>query len=98
MQKAGVKTAISTDHPEMPVKYILIAAAVAVKNGMDEMEALRAITIRGAEIVGLDDKIGSIAEGKDADLVIFSGHPLDFRSKVQAVLLDGKTVYRRNEK
>ncbi len=98
MQKAGVKTAISTDHPEMPVKYILIAAAVAVKNGMDEMEALRAITIRGAEIVGLDDKIGSIAEGKDADLVVFSGHPLDFRSKVQAVLLDGKPVYRRNEK
>lgn len=93
---AGVPVAITTDHPEVPVKYLRLAAAVAVQAGMDETEALRAITINGARIVGCDDRIGSIAPGKDADLVVWSGHPLDFRSHVRAVVCAGQLVYRRN--
>lgn len=97
LEKAGIKVAITTDHPEMPVKYLRIAAAVAVQAGMDEMSALKAITINGAEIVGIDDQVGSIAEGKDADLLMLDGHPLDFRSKVKAVLINGKVVYRSEQ-
>ena len=95
LAKAGVPVAITTDHPEIPVKFLRLAAAVAVQAGMDENEALRAITINGAKIVGLDDRIGSIAPGKDADLVVWSGHPLDFRSHVQTVVSAGQIAYRR---
>lgn len=96
LHAAGVPVAITTDHPEIPVKYLRLAAAVAVQNGMDEGEALRAVTINPAKILGLDGRIGSIAPGKDADLVLWSGHPLDFRSHVRAVVCAGQLAYRRN--
>lgn len=93
---AGVPVAITTDHPELPVKYLRLAAAVAVQAGMEEDEALRAITISGARIAGIADRTGSIVRGKDADLVVWSGHPFDFRSCVRAVVCAGQLVYRRN--
>lgn len=92
---AGVPVALSTDHPETPVKFLRLAAAVAVQAGMRDEDALRAITIGAARIVGLDARIGSIVPGKDADLVIFSGHPLDLRSRVEAVVSTGHLAYRR---
>ncbi len=74
---------------------LLELAALAVKNGMAEEEALKAITINAAKIIGADDRIGSLEIGKDADLIILRGHPLKSRSIPEAVMINGKIVYRR---
>jgi imidazolonepropionase-like amidohydrolase len=68
---------------------------MAVANGMDKDIALRAITLTPAEILGVADRIGSLEAGKDADIVILSGHPLDTFTQVEMVLIEGKTVYER---
>jgi imidazolonepropionase-like amidohydrolase len=73
-------------------------AALAVQQGMDEEEALKAITINPAEIIGVADRVGSLEAGKDADVVVFSGHPLDYRSVPEVVLIDGKEEYSTSEK
>jgi imidazolonepropionase-like amidohydrolase len=70
-------------------------AAYAVRYGMDEDKAFRAITIHPAELLHVDDRIGSIDEGKDADLVILSGEPFDFRSRVEKVIINGRIVYEQ---
>ena len=96
LSKAGVKLAIQTDEASA-TKYLTLNAAVAVREGMDESEALRAITRTAAEILGVDDRVGSIEPGKDADLVILSTHPLDIaHCHVERVLIDGETVYTRD--
>jgi imidazolonepropionase-like amidohydrolase len=64
---------------------------------MDEYEALKAITINAASNCGIDDRVGSIKAGKDADITIFNGHPLDFRTRAEYVLINGKIVYERKE-
>lgn len=92
LNKAGVKVAIQTDEMSA-VKYLRINAALAVQQGMSEEEALRAITIYPAEIIGVADRVGSLEVGKDADLVLLSGHPLDYRSLPELVLIDGKKEY-----
>ena len=69
-----------------------VAAALAVKAGMDEMEALKAITINAAKISMIDDKVGSIKVGKHADIVIFDRHPLDIMAKTQHIFVNGKMV------
>ena len=97
LRKAGVRTAITTDHPETPVKYLRHCAAVAAEHGMDETEALRAITLYPAQIVGIDSRVGSLVPGKDADLVVLSGHPFAFQSRVKLVLCNGQTAYRADE-
>ena len=84
----GVCTAIVTDHPVVPIKYLRLCAALAVREGMDEMDALKAITISAARNTGLSDRVGSIAKGKDGDIVIFSGNPLDICSKVDIVIFN----------
>ncbi len=94
ISKAGVKTAIMTDHPCTPVQYLPLCAAVAVKEGMDEEEALKAITINAAEITGIADRVGSLEAGKDADIVIMDGHPLELKSKVLYTIINGQVVYR----
>lgn len=94
MVKAGVKIAIMTDSPVIPLEYLPMAAALAHKAGLDEMEALKCITINPAEILGIADRLGSIEVGKDADLVIWNGHPFDLQSKVAYTLVDGKVVYQ----
>jgi imidazolonepropionase-like amidohydrolase len=95
LASAGVKVALMTDHPVIPVQYLPLAATLAVREGMDEDEALRAITINPAEILGVADRVGSLKPGKDADIVVMDGHPLDWRTKVQLVLVNGKIVYDR---
>jgi len=96
MARAGVKVAIQTDESSA-VKYLNINAALAVREGMPEAEALKAITIHAAEIIGVEDRIGSLETGKDADLVVWSGHPFDYRSLAELVLVDGQVVYQREE-
>ena len=94
LSKAGIKTAIMTDHPCTPVQYLPLCAAVAVKEGMDEYEALKAITINAAEITGIDDRVGSLAVGKDADIIIMDGPPLELKSKVLYTIINGQVVKR----
>ena len=89
---AGVKVAITTDHPEIPLSYLWICAALAVREGLSEEKALKSVTINAAEILGVDDRIGSIEHGKDADIIVLDGHPLDFRTKVQRVYVEGREV------
>ena len=88
----GVCTAIITDHPETPVHLLLVCAAVAVKGGMSRVDALRAVTINPARICGIDDRVGSIEKGKDADLVIYKGDPLDVTNSPSAVFAGGRIV------
>ena len=83
----GLCTAIITDHPETPEKYLPLCAAMAVKHGMDRSEALRAITVNPAKICGIDSRVGSIEAGKDADLVIWDGNPLDIMTKPYKVIV-----------
>jgi len=96
MAKAGVKVAIQTDETSA-VKYLPINAALAVREGMPEEEALKAITINPAEIIGVGDRVGSLEVGKDADVIVFSGHPFDYRTVAELVLVDGQVAYMREE-
>lgn len=89
LAKAGVKIAICTDHPETPIQYLPLCAAMAVKAGLDPESALAAITIRAAEIAGIQDRVGSLTPGKDADVVVTTAHPLNWLSRVRAVWIDG---------
>lgn len=93
LSAAGVKVAITTDHPETPVKYLRRCAAVAAEQGMDETEALRAITCYPAEILGLSDRIGALKVGLDADLALFSDHPFAFRSHTVLTICGGNIVF-----
>ncbi len=93
LSQAGVKVALMTDHPVLPIQYLSLMAALAAKEGMDEDEALKAITINPAEILGIADRVGSLETGKDADIIVLSGHPLDWRTKVELVIVNGKIVY-----
>ncbi len=88
----GVKTAICTDHPEVPIQHLPLCAAMAVKGGMLPEAALAAITINPAQIAGIDQRVGSLTPGKDADIVITTGHPINLLSRVRAVFIGGVRV------
>jgi imidazolonepropionase-like amidohydrolase len=90
LAQQGVKFALITDHPVVPIEHLRVCAALAVREGLDEELALKAITRWPAEILGVDHELGSIAAGKRADLVISDGHPFDFRSRFNMVMVDGK--------
>ena len=96
LSKAGVKTAIITDHPVVPIQYLPMCAGLAVREGMDYYEALKSITIWPAEICGISDRIGSIEKGKDADMVLFRQDPLTLVAKPVAVVAAGKFVDLQN--
>ena len=93
LNKAGVKTAITTDHPVSLIQALPICAGLAVKSGMEEMEALKSITIYPAQICGVDERIGSLEKGKDADIAIFSGNPLEIATRVMCTLVNGEIAY-----
>lgn len=90
---AKVDFAIMTDHPVIPIQYLSISAGLAVRGGLAEEKALRLVTVEAAKILGLDDCIGSLEPGKDADVAIFNGHPFDVRSRVVNVLVSGIVAY-----
>jgi len=91
---AGVTIAITTDHPVVPIHFLIHQATLAVKEGLDPVTALRAVTINPARIIGVDSRIGSLAVGKDADVVIWSGDPLDVMSRAELAFVDGREIYR----
>jgi imidazolonepropionase-like amidohydrolase len=90
---AGVTIAITTDHPVVPINFLIHQATLAVKEGLDPVVALRAVTITPARIIGVADRLGSLAAGKDADLVIWSGDPLDVMSRAERAFIDGREIY-----
>ena len=94
---AGVKVSIITDHPVVPIEFLVDQAALAVKHGMAPADALRAITLNPAEVLGIADRLGSLAPGKDADLVLWEGDPLDTRNRTLRVWQQGREVMRRDE-
>ncbi len=93
LSKADITVALTTDHSVIPIQYLPICAALAVKYGMKEEEALKAITLYPARILKLEERLGSLEKGKDADMVVMSGHPLDWRTQVEKVFIDGRLVY-----
>ena len=91
---AGVEISIITDHPVVPINFLIYQAALAVKEGLDPETALRAVTINPAKVLGLADRIGSLEPGKDADVVLWSGDPLDVMQRALTVWIGGREVYR----
>lgn len=94
LSKAGILTAVTTDHPVSLIQSLPICAALAVKEGMDMEEALKAITLYAARICGVSDKIGSLEQGKQADIVIHDGHPFDIFTQTMCTIIKGSIVYR----
>ncbi|MGA7205780.1 MAG: amidohydrolase [Specibacter sp.] len=90
---AGVEISIITDHPVVPINFLVHQATFAVREGLDRDTALRAITINPAKVLGLAKRIGSLKVGKDADLVLWSGDPLDVMQRALQVFIGGKPVY-----
>lgn len=97
LSQAGIKTAIMTDHPVIPIQHLNLCAALSVKAGMEEWEALRAITLHAAEILEVSDRIGAIEPGLDADLVLWRGHPFAWDSEVLQVWVDGVEAYKSDK-
>ena len=92
LAKGGVKVAFTMDHPVIPMKYLPIIAALAVKEGMPVETAWQALTINGAEVLGVDHRIGSVEVGKEADLVLWSGDPLDIQTRAETVMIAGQVI------
>ena len=92
LTKAGCHVSIITDAPVTPLHYLPLCAGLAIKAGMDEYEALRAVTINPAEHIGIADRVGSLEEGKDADVVIVDGCPFDVTGVIKHVLINGEEV------
>jgi len=93
LARAGVLVALTTDHPVVPIHFLVHQATLAVKEGLDRDEALRTLTVNPARMLGLDDRVGSLAPGLDGDLVIWSGDPLDVMSRAEQVFVNGAQVY-----
>ncbi len=95
MNGYGIEFAICTDHPETPIQYLPLTAALAVRGGLDRETALRAITVNAAKILGVYDRIGSVEAGKDADFSLFSGDPLSVYETPELVCVNGKIVVNK---
>ena len=89
----GLDVAIMTDHPVTPIKYLPFCAMVTHKAGLSRENALKAITINAAKVNGIEDRVGSLEVGKDADIIILSGDPLDFMTTVKTTVINGEVVY-----
>lgn len=96
LARAGVLVAITTDHPVVPIDFLVHQASLAVKEGLPRQVALEALTINPARMLGLDGRIGALAPGLDGDAVLWSGDPLDVNSRAERVVIGGAEVYRRD--
>lgn len=94
---AGGKVTLITDHNIVPQHYYRLVAGLAIREGLSEDDALKAITINPASVIGVSDRVGSIEVGKDADLAIWSGHPLEPLTHCLYTIVDGQIVYQRSE-
>lgn len=97
LARAGVPLAITTDHPVVPIDFLVHQAAFLVKEGLDPETALRALTVNPAAMLGLHDRVGALKPGLDADVVIWSGDPLDVRNRAMRVFIRGREVYSFDE-
>lgn len=93
----GILTAVTTDHPVSKIQFLPICAGLAVKAGMPEEEGLRSITINAAKICGVEEKVGSLAVGKDGDIVIYNGSPMEAFTRALCTIIEGKIVYYDEE-
>jgi imidazolonepropionase-like amidohydrolase len=84
---------LTTDHPVVPINFLVYQAILAVKDGLDRDAALRALTVNPAAMLRLDDRVGSLKAGLDGDVALWSGDPLDIFSRVQRVFVRGREVY-----
>lgn len=94
LQEAGVLFAITTDHPVTMIQYLPLCAGLAVKQGLPMEEGLKAITINAAKICKVDDKVGSLKIGKDADIAVFTGNPMEVFTETLYTIINGKIVYK----
>lgn len=92
LARAGVKVALMTDHSVTPIEQLPLCAGLAVKEGMEEEDALQAITIKAAEILGVAERVGSLEVGKDADIVVWSDDPLLLKAKPLYVIINGDII------
>ena len=92
LHEAGMEVAITTDHDVTPLWMLPFFAAMCVREGLPEDAAFRAITINPAKAMGVDERVGSIKVGKDADIAVFNGHPFHYMTTTSAVFIDGKRI------
>ncbi|CEG27517.1 amidohydrolase [Bacillus sp. B-jedd] len=95
LTKKGIEVSITTDHPYTPIQYLNICAAIAMREGLDGQKALEGISILPARNLGVDNRVGSIEAGKDADLVLWSHHPFHFMGKPIWTMVDGKLYWHK---
>lgn len=93
LNDAGVLFAITTDHPVVMIQYLPICAGLAVREGLPLEEGLKAITINAAKICRVDKSVGSLRKGKDADIAIFSGNPMEIFTRTLYTIIDGEIIY-----
>lgn len=94
LERAGVKTAIMTDHPVSLIQYLPLCAGLSVKQGLSMEGGLRAVTLHAAEICGIADRVGSLEPGKDADIAIFSGNPMELFTRTLYTIIDGSITFQ----
>lgn len=92
LANAGIDVALITDHPCTPIQYLPLCAGIAVREGMKEYDAFKALTITPAKILKIDDRVGSIKAGKDADIVVWDHHPLEIMGRPNMVFVNGQQV------
>lgn len=95
LHDAGVLFSITTDHPVSLIQYLPLCAGLAVKHGLPMEEGIKAITINPARICRVDDRVGSLKKGKDADIAIFSGNPLEVFTETLYTIIDGQVIYKK---
>lgn len=97
LSKKGITVSIMTDHPVTRIQDLAICAAFAAREGLGIEEGLKAITINAAKICNVADKVGSLEVGKDADIAIFDGHPMDIFTRTMYTIINGEIVYRAKD-
>lgn len=97
LHHAGVKVAITTDHPVSLIQYLPLCAGLAAKEGLGIDEGLKAITINAAQICNVSHRVGSLAPGKDADIAIFDGNPMNTFTNCLYTIIDGQIVYKSDK-
>lgn len=98
LRRAGVKVALTTDHPVCRIQYLPLCAALAVKEGMGRWDALRAMTIDAARICRVDERVGSLRAGKDADIALFDGDPLQIATSAVMTIVNGEIAWQNDSR
>lgn len=97
LSENGILTAVTTDHPVSRIQFLPICAGLAVKEGMSMEDGFRSITINAAKICGVDDRMGSLAVGKDGNVAIFNGNPMEVFTRTLCTIIEGNIVYYDEE-